>query len=134
TRSRRGRQMLPIQHVSMKRIRFQALQHGLWCGPSQTVQRRILSLMAHRGMRRLLVPISLLFFALARVASVSAQGIPANPAPTQAAATPTATPGTDTPGTDTPGTDTAAPSREALVWLAQLIQINTTTPPGNEGA
>jgi acetylornithine deacetylase/succinyl-diaminopimelate desuccinylase-like protein len=30
--------------------------------------------------------------------------------------------------------DTAALSREALVWLSQLIQINTTNPPGNESA
>lgn len=30
--------------------------------------------------------------------------------------------------------DTAALSREANVWLAQLIQINTTNPPGNEQA
>jgi len=30
--------------------------------------------------------------------------------------------------------DTAALAREANVWLAQLIQINTTNPPGNEQA
>lgn len=30
--------------------------------------------------------------------------------------------------------DTAALAREAMVWLMQLIQINTTNPPGNEQA
>lgn len=49
-----------------------------------------------------------------------AQGIPPNPPPSQSASS--------------PSVDTAALSREALVWLAQLIQINTTNPPGNEQA
>ena len=49
-----------------------------------------------------------------------AQGIPPNPPPSQS--------------TSSPSVDTAALSREALVWLAQLIQINTTNPPGNEQA
>jgi acetylornithine deacetylase/succinyl-diaminopimelate desuccinylase-like protein len=56
---------------------------------------------------------------LAPVLPLAAQGIPPNPPPRQAAS---------------PGPDTAALSREALVWLAQLIQINTTNPPGNEQA
>ena len=51
---------------------------------------------------------------------VVAQGIPPNPAPSQSASS--------------PSVDTTALSREALVWLAQLIQINTTNPPGNEQA
>src|SRR4051812_21229792 len=55
---------------------------------------------------------------LAPVLPVSAQGIPPNPPRPQAPAS--------------PAPDTAALSREALVWLAQLIQINTTNPPGNE--
>src|SRR5438445_9508071 len=51
---------------------------------------------------------------------LAAQGIPPNPPPRQAASAPIP--------------DSAAISREALVWLAQLIQINTTNPPGNEQA
>jgi acetylornithine deacetylase/succinyl-diaminopimelate desuccinylase-like protein len=57
---------------------------------------------------------------LASVLPLAAQGIPPNPPPRQAASF--------------PAPDTAALSREALVWLAQLIQINTTNPPGNEQA
>jgi acetylornithine deacetylase/succinyl-diaminopimelate desuccinylase-like protein len=57
---------------------------------------------------------------LAPVLPLAAQGIPPNPPPHQAASSPVA--------------DTPAISREALVWLAQLIQINTTNPPGNEQA
>src|ERR1700747_3079847 len=60
----------------------------------------------------------MIFFAA--VLSLAAQGIPQNPVPAQANPSPFA--------------DTAALSREALVWLAQLIQINTTNPPGNEAA
>jgi acetylornithine deacetylase/succinyl-diaminopimelate desuccinylase-like protein len=51
---------------------------------------------------------------------IVAQGIPPSPPPAQSASP--------------PSLDTAALSREALVWLAQLIQINTTNPPGNEQA
>jgi acetylornithine deacetylase/succinyl-diaminopimelate desuccinylase-like protein len=51
---------------------------------------------------------------------IVAQGIPPNPPPSQSASS--------------PSVDTTALSREALVWLAQLIQINTTNPPGNEQA
>jgi acetylornithine deacetylase/succinyl-diaminopimelate desuccinylase-like protein len=57
---------------------------------------------------------------LAPVLPLAAQGIPPNP-PSRLA-------------TSSLGPDTAALSREALVWLAQLIQINTTNPPGNEQA
>jgi acetylornithine deacetylase/succinyl-diaminopimelate desuccinylase-like protein len=57
---------------------------------------------------------------LAPVLPLAAQGIPPNPPRTQPASS--------------PAPDTAALSREALVWLAQLIQINTTNPPGNEQA
>src|SRR5258706_15724154 len=57
---------------------------------------------------------------LASVLPLAAQGIPPNPPPRQAASS--------------PGPDTAALSREALVWLAQLIQIKTTNTPGNEQA
>jgi acetylornithine deacetylase/succinyl-diaminopimelate desuccinylase-like protein len=56
---------------------------------------------------------------LAPVLPVAAQGIPPNPPPS---------------ATSSLSTDTAALSREGLVWLAQLIQINTTNPPGNEQA
>ena len=59
---------------------------------------------------------------LAPVLPLAAQGIPPNPPRPQAAASPA------------PAPDTASLSREALVWLAQLIQINTTNPPGNEDA
>src|SRR5258708_9781064 len=55
---------------------------------------------------------------LAPVLPFAAQGIPPNPRPAQSASARSA--------------DTAALSREALVWLAQLIQINPTNPPGNE--
>src|SRR5229473_7307105 len=54
------------------------------------------------------------------VVPLAAQGIPPNPTPAHANPSPLA--------------DTEALSREALVWLAQLIQINTTNPPGNEQA
>jgi acetylornithine deacetylase/succinyl-diaminopimelate desuccinylase-like protein len=57
---------------------------------------------------------------LAPVLPLAAQGIPPNPPPSQSALAHSA--------------DTAVLSREALVWLAQLIQINTTNPPGNEQA
>ena len=57
---------------------------------------------------------------LASVLPLGAQGIPPNPPPAPSASAHSA--------------DTAALSREALVWLAQLIQINTTNPPGNEQA
>jgi acetylornithine deacetylase/succinyl-diaminopimelate desuccinylase-like protein len=57
---------------------------------------------------------------LAPILPVAAQGIPPNPPPPPSASSTVA--------------DTAALSREALVWLAQLIQINTTNPPGNEQA
>lgn len=62
----------------------------------------------------------LVFSFFTGVASVAAQGIPPAPSPAQSAPASLA--------------DTAALSREALVWLAQLIQINTTNPPGNEQA
>jgi acetylornithine deacetylase/succinyl-diaminopimelate desuccinylase-like protein len=74
-------------------------------------------LISNRGMRRLLQA-AIIF--LASVLPLAAQGIPPNPAPSQTTAS--------------PGVDTASLSREALVWLAQLIQINTTNPPGNEQA
>ena len=61
---------------------------------------------------------AIIFFAA--VVPLAAQGIPPNPTPAQVKPSPVA--------------DTAALSREALVWLAQLIQINTTNPPGNEQA
>ena len=57
---------------------------------------------------------------LTSVLPLAAQGIPPNPPPRQAVSAPAA--------------DTSALFREALVWLAQLIQINTTNPPGNEQA
>lgn len=57
---------------------------------------------------------------LASVLPLAAQGIPPNPPPPQSA--------------PSHSVDTNALSREALVWLAQLIQINTTNPPGNEQA
>jgi acetylornithine deacetylase/succinyl-diaminopimelate desuccinylase-like protein len=64
----------------------------------------------------MLVQAAMIF--LAAVLPLAAQGIPPNPVPQQA----------------NPFADTSALSREALVWLAQLIQINTTNPPGNEAA
>jgi acetylornithine deacetylase/succinyl-diaminopimelate desuccinylase-like protein len=67
---------------------------------------------------RMLLQSAIIFFAA--VAPLAAQGIPPNPTPAQANPSPLA--------------DTEALSREALVWLAQLIQINTTNPPGNEQA
>ena len=57
---------------------------------------------------------------LASAAPLIAQGIP------QAA--PTVSP------TTSPLGDTSGLAREAMVWLMQLIQINTTNPPGNEQA
>jgi acetylornithine deacetylase/succinyl-diaminopimelate desuccinylase-like protein len=49
---------------------------------------------------------------------LAAQGIPQSPAPASASVI----------------GDTAGLAREANVWLAQLIQFNTTNPPGNEDA
>src|ERR1700682_828691 len=72
-------------------------------------------LISNRRTRALLQP-AIIFFAA--VLPLAAQGIPPNPAPAQANRSPLA--------------DTAALSREALVWLSQLLQINTTHPPGNK--
>ncbi len=66
----------------------------------------------------MLLRVAIILFAA--VAPLPAQGIPPNPTPAQTNPSPLA--------------DTEALSREALVWLAQLIQINTTNPPGNEQA
>src|ERR1700738_2748775 len=74
-------------------------------------------LISNRRTRTLLQAVTLFF---AGVLPLAAQGIPPNPTPVQANPSPLA--------------DTAALSREALVWLAQLIQINPTNPPGNEQA
>ena len=71
-------------------------------------------------MRKVLFLCSFIFAPLLTLA----QGIPPNPPPAQSAAATAAV----------PGIDTLTLSREALVWLAQLIQINTTNPPGNEAA
>src|ERR1700730_11568204 len=49
----------------------------------------------------------------AQVAPPAAQGIPASPSPVG---------------------DTSALAKEAQAWLAELIRINTTNPPGNEQA
>jgi acetylornithine deacetylase/succinyl-diaminopimelate desuccinylase-like protein len=75
--------------------------------------------MFHPRLRKLTLFPSFVFAPL-----LCAQGIPPSAPPAQATAAPA----------QVPGTDTAALSREALVWLAQLIQINTTNPPGNEAA
>src|SRR5258708_4975773 len=74
-------------------------------------------LISNRGTRMLLQAVTIFF---AGVLPVAAQGIPQNPTPVRSHPSPLA--------------DPAALSREALVWLAQLIQINTTNPPGNEQA
>ena len=74
-------------------------------------------LISNRG-TRMLLQVVIIFFAA--VAPLVAQGIPPNPTPAQANLSPLG--------------NTEALSREALVWLAQLIQINTTNPPGNEQA
>jgi acetylornithine deacetylase/succinyl-diaminopimelate desuccinylase-like protein len=68
--------------------------------------------------RRMLMQVAMIFFAA--IPPFAAQGTPPNSPPAQTNPAPLA--------------DTAALSREALVWLAQLIQINTTNPPGNEAA
>jgi acetylornithine deacetylase/succinyl-diaminopimelate desuccinylase-like protein len=68
--------------------------------------------------KRMLLRAALIFFVA--VLPLAAQGIPPNPVLAQ--------------GNPSLFADTAALSREALVWLAQLIQINTTNPPGNEAA
>jgi acetylornithine deacetylase/succinyl-diaminopimelate desuccinylase-like protein len=60
------------------------------------------------------------FFAAA--GPLAAQGTPQSAAPTA------------TPLSTSVIGDTAGLAREANVWLAQLIQINTTNPPGNEDA
>jgi acetylornithine deacetylase/succinyl-diaminopimelate desuccinylase-like protein len=74
-------------------------------------------LILKRGMRKLLQVVVIF---LPPGLPLAAQGVPPNPPPRQAVSAPAA--------------DTSALSREALVWLAQLIQINTTNPPGNEQA
>ena len=70
-----------------------------------------------RGTRMLWQFVIILF---AAIVPLPAQGIPPNPTPAQANLSPLG--------------DTEGLSREALVWLARLIQINTTNPPGNEVA
>ena len=57
---------------------------------------------------------------LAAALPLAAQNIPQAPSPFSPAASPLG--------------DTSALAREAMVWLMQLIQINTTNPPGNEQA
>jgi acetylornithine deacetylase/succinyl-diaminopimelate desuccinylase-like protein len=64
----------------------------------------------------MLVHLAIILFAA--TVPLAAQGIPPNPTPAQANLSPLGV--------------TQGLSREALVWLAQLIQINTTNPPGNE--
>ena len=77
-----------------------------------------MALLISNRRRRMLVQAAMIFFAA--ILPLAAQGIPPNPVPAQTNPSPFA--------------DTAALSREALVWLAQLIQINTTNPPGNEAS
>src|ERR1700730_2029439 len=74
-------------------------------------------LISNRGTRTLLQMATIF---LAPVLPLAAQAIPPNPTPIQSTAS--------------PAVDTGALSREALVWLAQLIQITTPNPPGNEQA
>ena len=68
--------------------------------------------------RRVVVVLLTAFCCLIVTLPLAAQGIPQ-------AATVASTNGS-------PLADTSALSREAMVWLMQLIQINTTNPPGNE--
>ena len=68
-------------------------------------------------MRILILAAVLLFNAVPRLA---AQGIPPSPA--------------SAPSHSSSAGDADALSREALVWLAQLIRIDTSNPPGNEQA
>src|ERR1700736_1379665 len=77
-----------------------------------------MALLISNRARRMLVRAAMIFFTA--IPPLAAQGILPNPPPAQTNPAPLA--------------DTAALSREALVWLAQLIQINTTNPPGNEQA
>ncbi len=77
-----------------------------------------MALLISKSGTRMLLQVAIMVFPA--VAPLAAQGIPPNPASAQTNSSPLA--------------DTAALSREALVWLAQLIQINTTNPPGNEQA
>lgn len=74
-------------------------------------------LSSNRGMRILILAAVLLFNAVPRLA---AQGIPPSPA--------------SAPSHSSSAGDADALSREALVWLAQLIRIDTSNPPGNEQA
>jgi len=77
-----------------------------------------MALLISKSGTRMLLQVAIMVFPA--VAPLAAQGIPPNPASAQTNSSPLA--------------DTAPLSREALVWLAQLIQINTTNPPGNEQA
>jgi acetylornithine deacetylase/succinyl-diaminopimelate desuccinylase-like protein len=70
-----------------------------------------------RALRKTLLIVSCCWMA---AQAIKAQGIPQNPPPAQASASPLG--------------DSSALAREAMVWLMQLIQINTTNPPGNEEA
>lgn len=70
--------------------------------------------------RRIGMPLRMALCWLAATVSSSAQGIPQS--------TPAA------PANPPSIANTAELAREASVWLAQLIQINTTNPPGNEAA
>ncbi|HLZ90746.1 MAG TPA: M20/M25/M40 family metallo-hydrolase [Candidatus Acidoferrum sp.] len=67
---------------------------------------------------RILILAAVLFFT--SVPRLAAQGIPPSPA--------------SAPSHSSSAGDADALSREALVWLAQLIRIDTTNPPGNEQA
>src|SRR5260370_16181430 len=74
-------------------------------------------LISNRG-TRMLLQAGVIFFTA--VVPLAAQGIPPNPTPAHVNPSPLA--------------DTEALSREALVWLSQLIPINTPKPPGHEQA
>ncbi|HSC44838.1 MAG TPA: M20/M25/M40 family metallo-hydrolase [Candidatus Acidoferrum sp.] len=66
------------------------------------------------------------------LAGICALGGTAVTAPQSSGQTPVGQP--PTPQTSSAPGDTSALAREATTWLAELIKINTTNPPGNEEA
>src|SRR5713101_7133180 len=102
-------------HASMKQIRRKTFADATVSQGGIRVEDGLVN-----RKRRMCRPARLAGCFFAAALPLAAQGIPQSTAPT--------------PVSTSAIGDTAGLAREANVWLAQLIQINTTNPPGNEQA
>jgi acetylornithine deacetylase/succinyl-diaminopimelate desuccinylase-like protein len=85
----------------------------------EVVQSKLEDSLVSRNRRNRLLLAAAVFW-MAAASSLASQGIPQSPPAAQNRTSPVG--------------NTAELAREANVWLAQLVQINTTNPPGNEAA